>query len=87
MRFNCWLGQCENNFIAGRANTETILAHTESARKFFKIRISLPNRMFFSKILCYRPLGPYEFGFCEKTEKISYACIPLSGQLREPPKN
>jgi hypothetical protein len=43
------------NFIAGWAYAE-----------MFKSRISRPNRIRFSKISCYRPLGPWGFGFCRK---------------------
>ncbi len=37
--------------------------------EMFKSRISLPIRIRFLKILCYRPLGPYGFGFCKKSQK------------------
>ncbi len=37
--------------------------------EMFKSRISRPNRIRFSKISCYRPLGPYGFGFCKKSQK------------------
>ncbi len=41
----------------------------------FKSQISRPNRIWFSKISCYRPLGPYVFGFCQKRKKkISCLC-------------
>jgi hypothetical protein len=35
--------------------------------EMFKSRISWPNRIRFSKISCYRPSGPYGFGFCKKS--------------------
>ncbi len=37
--------------------------------EMFKSRISRPNRIWFSKISCYRPLGPLGFGFCKKRQK------------------
>jgi hypothetical protein len=37
--------------------------------EMFKSRISLPIRIWFLKISCYRPLGPYGFGFCKKSKK------------------
>jgi hypothetical protein len=41
----------------------------------FKSRISRPNRIRFSKISCYRPLGPHGFGLCKKSiKKISCLC-------------
>ncbi len=43
--------------------------------EMFKSRISRPNRIRFSKISCYRSLGPYGFGFCQKSQKkISCLC-------------
>ncbi len=43
--------------------------------EMFKSQISRPNRIRFSKISCYRPLGPYGFGFCKKSQKkISCLC-------------
>jgi hypothetical protein len=58
------------DFIACRACAE-----------MFKSRISRPNRIRFSKILCYRPLGPYGFGFCKKKYiKKFHACVPLNTQ-------
>ncbi len=43
--------------------------------EMFKSRISRPNRIRFSKISCYRPLGPFGFGFCKKSlKKISCLC-------------
>ncbi len=48
--------------------------------EMFKSRISRPNRIRFSKISCYRPLGPYGFGFCKKSQKkISCLCTFNSG--------
>ncbi len=44
----------------------------------FKSRISLPSRIRFLQISCYRPLGPYGFGFCKKVKKIFHACVPLN---------
>ncbi len=37
--------------------------------EMFKSRISRPNRIRVSNISCYRPLGPYGFGFCKKSKK------------------
>ncbi len=52
------------NFIACWASAE-----------MFKSRIFWPNRIRFSKLSCYRPLGPYGFGFCKKSKKkISCLC-------------
>ncbi len=48
----------------------------------FKSRISRPNRIRFSIISCYRPLGPYGFGFCKKSKKKFHACVPLSWNLQ-----
>ncbi len=43
--------------------------------EMFKSWISRPNRIRFSKISCYRPLGPSGFGFCQKSKKkISCLC-------------
>jgi hypothetical protein len=45
----------------------------------FKSRISLPIRIRFLKIPCYRPLRPYGFGFCKKSQKKKFhACVPLN---------
>jgi hypothetical protein len=45
--------------------------------EMFKSRISLPIRIRFLKISCYRPLGPNGFGFCKKSIKKIHACVPL----------
>jgi hypothetical protein len=45
--------------------------------EMFKSWISRPNRIRFSKISCYRPLGQYGFGFCKKSLKKLHACVPL----------
>jgi hypothetical protein len=46
--------------------------------EMFKSRISLPIWIRFLKISCYRPLGPYGFGFCKKSQKKKFhACVPL----------
>ncbi len=43
--------------------------------EMFKSRISWPNRKRFSKISCYRPLGPFGFCFYKKSQKkISCLC-------------
>ncbi len=43
--------------------------------EMFKSWISLPIRIQFLNISCYRPLGPYGFGFCKKSQKkISCLC-------------
>jgi hypothetical protein len=43
--------------------------------EMFKSQISLPIRKRFLKISCYRPLGPYGFGFCKKSQKkLSCLC-------------
>jgi hypothetical protein len=55
-----------------------------ASAEMFKSRISLPIRIRFLKISCYRPLGPYGFGFCKKSiKKISCLCTfkPLSFSL------
>jgi hypothetical protein len=50
------------------------IAHWAYA-EMFKSRISRPNGIRFSKISCYKPLGPYGFGFCKKSQKnISCLC-------------
>jgi hypothetical protein len=46
--------------------------------EMFKSRISLPIRIRFLKISCYRPLGTYGFGFCKKSKKKFHACVPLN---------
>jgi predicted amidophosphoribosyltransferase len=46
------------NFIACWACAEPISSRAEHARKCFKSWISRPNQIRFSKISCYRPLGP-----------------------------
>ena len=45
--------------------------------EMFKSRISLPIRIRFLKISCYRPLEPYGFSFCKKSIKKIHACVPL----------
>jgi hypothetical protein len=45
--------------------------------EMLKSWISLPIWIRFLKILCYRPLGPYGFGFCKKSIKKFHACVPL----------
>ncbi len=45
--------------------------------EMFKSRISRPNRIRFSKISCYRPLGPYGFGFCKKSQKKNFMLVYL----------
>ncbi len=72
------------------AYAERILSHTEHTRnefhrmlsilgtacaEMFKSRISLPIRIRFLKISCYRPLGPYGFGFCKKSIKKNSSCL------------
>jgi hypothetical protein len=62
------LSICGMNFIAHWAYGELISSHAEhtwnrfhcmlSMREMFKSRISQPNRIRFSKISYYRPLGP-----------------------------
>ncbi len=56
--FHRMLSICGTDFIACWAYVEML-----------KSRISRPNRIRFSKISCYRPLGPYGFGFCKKSQK------------------
>jgi hypothetical protein len=47
--------------------------------EMFKSRISRLKRTRFSKISCYRPLGPYGFGFCKKKSKEKFhTCVPLN---------
>jgi hypothetical protein len=57
-KFHRILSICGTDFIACWACAE-----------MFKSRISRPNRIRFSKISCYRPLGPYGFSFCKKIKK------------------
>ncbi len=57
------------NFIACWACTE-----------MFKSLISRPNRIRFSKISCYRPLGPYDFDFCNKSKK-KISCLCTSNKI------
>ncbi len=45
--------------------------------EMFKSRISLPIRIQFLKISCYRPLGPYGFGFCKKSKKKNFMLVYL----------
>jgi hypothetical protein len=45
--------------------------------EMFKSRISRSNRIRFSKISCYRPLGPYGFGFCKKSLKQNFMLVYL----------
>ncbi len=45
--------------------------------EMFKSRISLPIRIRFLKISCYRPLGPYGFGFCKKSKKKKFKLVYL----------
>ncbi len=52
-----------NDVNAGSAYEEMISLLTA---EMFKSWISRPNRIRFSKISCYRPLGPHGFGFCKK---------------------
>ncbi len=57
--FHRWLSIHGMYLIAGWAYAE-----------MFKSWISRPNQIRFSKILCYRPLGP--FGFCKKSERANF---------------
>ncbi len=50
--------------------------------EMFKSQISLPIRIRFLKISCYRPLGPYGFGFCKKVKRKCHACVPLIKRIR-----
>jgi hypothetical protein len=43
----------------------------------FKSRISRPNRIRFSKISCYRPLGPNGFGFSKKSQQKNFMPVYL----------
>jgi hypothetical protein len=45
--------------------------------EMFKSRISLPIRIRFLKISCYRPLGPYGFGFRKKSHKKNFMLVYL----------
>ncbi len=67
--FYRWLSIRGMDFIAGWVYTE-----------MFKSRISRPNRIRFSKISCYRPLGgTIRFRFLQKNSKKKFqACVPLS---------
>ncbi len=53
--------------------------------EMFKSRISRPHRIWCSKISCYRPLGPYGFGFCKKSQKKFHAWVTLilAGQVKK----
>ncbi len=51
--------------------------------EMFKSRISRPNRVRFSKISCYRPLGPYGFGFCKKSQKKIFMLVYLKWHNNE----
>ncbi len=46
--------------------------------KIIKSWISRPNQVRFSKISCYRPLGPYGFGFCKKNKNKNFRLVYLS---------
>ncbi len=74
--FYCTLSIRGMNFIACWAYLEPISSHAEHARKCLKVEY-LPNRIRFSKISCYRPLGPYGFRSCKKSIKKCQACVPL----------
>ncbi len=45
--------------------------------KRFNSRISLPIRIRFLKISCYRPLGLYGFGFCKKSQNKNFMLVYL----------
>ncbi len=61
------------NFRACSRGTDFIACW--ACAEMFKSRISRPNRIRFSKVSCYRPLGLYGFGFCKKVKKkISCLC-------------
>ncbi len=45
--------------------------------EMFKSRISLPIWIRFLKISCYRPLGPYGFGFWKKSPKKYFMLVYL----------
>jgi hypothetical protein len=64
--FYCMLSILGTDFIACWACAE-----------MFKSRISLPIRIRFLKISCYRPLGPYGFGFCKKSQKKNFMLVYL----------
>ena len=68
--------KCEQFYMYNTcsAYAERILSHTEHTRKCLKVEYRL-NRIWFSKILCYRPLGPYGFGFCKKIIKKIFSCL------------
>jgi hypothetical protein len=76
------------NFIAHWAYAERIFHRMLSIRwtdfiacwacaEMFKSQISWPNRIWFSKISCYTPLGPYGFGFCKKSIKKNFMLVYL----------
>ncbi len=66
-KFHRWLSIRVMDFIAGWAYAE-----------LFKSQISQLNRIWFSKISCYRPLGLEGFGFCKKSPKNKFhSCVPL----------
>ncbi len=61
--FHRWLSKSGMDFIADWVYVD-----------MFKSRKSRPNRIRFSKISCYRPLGPKGFSFWKKC----HACVPLN---------
>ncbi len=79
------------NLIAHWAYAERISLMAEHTRnrcwacaEMFKSRISRLNRIQFSIISCYRPLGPYGFSFCKKSIKKFHACVPLKQFVEVP---
>ncbi len=62
-----WLSIRGMDFIPGWAYAE-----------MFKCRKSRPNRIRFSKISCYRPLGNRVSVSAKKVEKKCHACVPLT---------
>ncbi len=78
------------NFIGGWAYAKWISLHAEHTRNRFHRMLSMRGNVWKSnisaesntifKISCYRPLGPYGFGFCKKVLKKSCLCT-----FKQPP--
>jgi hypothetical protein len=64
----------QNEFLRMLSIRGTDFIACWACAEMFKSRISGPNRWRFSKISCYRPLGPYGFGFCKTVKKMSCLC-------------
>ncbi len=80
---------CTIHALHTRNELYRILSIRGTNSEMFKSRISRPNRIRFSKISCYRPLGPCGFGFCKKKyKKISCLCtFKITRNNRTSPHN